>query len=474
MKILSTISLILLSTTALITAKIKVACVGDSITFGSGIPDRDKLSYPAQLGPLLGDDYEVQNFGVSGATMLQKGDKPYMNTKAYKTSLAYQPNIVIIKLGTNDSKPHNWKLKASFSESTNNLITSYQKLSTKPRIILCKPAPVLGDGRWGITEKVVRGEVSKQIENVAFNKNLELVDLHIPLRDKPELIPDRVHPNAEGAELLARHLHRIINMPRDSSYNAFIIKKEAVKNFHGYNMGEWIEGAKYKVVSPRIAAKGAPWIWRARFWGHQPQFDVQMLELGYHIVYCDVANLFGAPSAVAKWDECYKLTQEWGLGPKPILEGMSRGGLIIHNWAVANPEKVAGIISDNAVMDIKSWPAGFGTGKGAPSAWKKCKAAYGFKTDDQAKAYLKNPVDTIQALKQANIPILYLVGADDNVVPPAENSGLAEKKLNPYPLLTVINKPGKGHHPHSLPNPAPITEFALKCSGFSVNSTSNK
>jgi lysophospholipase L1-like esterase/pimeloyl-ACP methyl ester carboxylesterase len=465
MKILSTISLILLGTTALITAKIKVACVGDSITFGSGIPDREKLSYPAQLGPLLVDEYEVRNFGVSGATMLQKGDKPYMKTKAYKTSLAYQPDIVIIKLGTNDSKPHNWKLKASFSESTNNLIASYQKLSTKPRIILCKPAPVLGDGRWGITEKVVRGEVSKQIENVAFNKNLELVDLHIPLRDKPELIPDRVHPNAEGALRIAKHLHRYLTMPREKEFLISMDKDEAKKSFYGFKTYQPKESG-IKIVFPHVTAKGAPWIWRARFWGHQPQFDVQMLELGYHIVYCDVANLFGAPSAVAKWDVCYKLTQKWELGPKPILEGMSRGGLIIHNWAVANPEKVAGIISDNAVMDIKSWPAGFGAGKGAASAWKKCKAAYGFETDDQAKAYLQNPVDTIQALKQANIPLLYLIGADDNVVPPAENSGLAEKTLKPYPLLTVINKPGKGHHPHSLPNPAPITEFALKCCGF--------
>jgi pimeloyl-ACP methyl ester carboxylesterase len=236
-------------------------------------------------------------------------------------------------------------------------------------------------------------------------------------------------------------------------------------SFYGYPMTNTFTG-RQKVVSPRIPAKGKPWIWRARFWGHEPQFDIQMLELGYHIVYCDVAGLFGAPSAVAKWDECYKMTQQWGLNPKPILEGMSRGGLIIHNWAVANPDKVAGIIGDNCVMDFKSWPAGFGTGKGSAGDWKTCKAAYGFETDAQAKTYLQNPIDTIETIKKANIPILYLIGAYDDVVPPAENSGLAEQKLKPYPHLRVINKLGKGHHPHSLPNPAPITEFALKCCGF--------
>src|SRR4051812_7771397 len=87
--------------------KIKVACVGDSITFGAGIKDRDKNSYPAQLQGLLGSGYEVKNFGVSGATLLKEGDKPYWKEKAFEAAKKFEPNIVIIKLGTNDSKPQN-------------------------------------------------------------------------------------------------------------------------------------------------------------------------------------------------------------------------------------------------------------------------------------------------------------------------------------------------------------------------------
>ncbi len=468
-----TITLFCLSSPLL--AKTKIACVGDSITFGSGIPAREKLSYPSQLGALLGDEYEVRNFGVSGATMLDNGDKPYVKTQAYKPSLEFQPDIVIIKLGTNDSKPHNWKHKGNFTQSTNNLIASYQKLTSsngkKPRIILCKPAPVLG-AQWGITEKITRGEIGKLLDKISYHRHLELIDLHIPLRDKPEFIPDKVHPNAFGAERMARHIHRYLSMPREQfTLNDFLHADTSY--FHGYPFSEW-NGGKHKIVHPLTPAKGHPWIWRARFWGHQPQFDIQMLELGYHIVYCDVADLFGSPAAVKKWDEFYKLTQQWGLGSKPVLEGMSRGGLIIHNWAVANPDKVAGIIGDNCVMDIKSWPAGFGTGKGHPATWEKCKAAYGFKTDDQAKTYLQNPIDTIQAIKKANIPVLYLINLADGVVPPAENSALAADKLKPYPQLNVIEKAGMGHHPHSLPNPAPITDFALKCSGFSLESAVTK
>ena len=457
-----------LCTLTLVNAKTKVACVGDSITFGAGIKERVKNCYPAQLAALLGDDYEVKNFGVNGATMLQQGNKPYLKQGAYKRALSFQPDVVIIKLGTNDSKPQNWEHKDHFQESANKLIRSFQALETKPRIILCKPAPVVED-RWGINEKITRGEVAKQIETIAFKNKLELVDLHITLRDKPEFIPDKVHPNAQGAERIAKHLHRVLTIPRSSSTKTINQKVETSSHFYGYNMVTGSTPISFKIVSPLTPAKGKPWIWRARFWGHQPQFDIQMLELGYHIVYCDVADLFGSPEAVKRWDSFYIITQEWGLHPKPVLEGMSRGGLIIHNWALSNPDKVAGIIGDNCVMDIKSWPAGFSKGAGSPGAWETCKNAYGLKSDAEAKTFLQNPIDRLENIQKANIPLLYLISTGDKIVPAAENSGLAAEQLKTYPQLKVITKPGKGHHPHSLPNPAPITEFALKCYGFSVN-----
>ncbi len=459
------ILLTLIYSITLLSAQVKIACVGDSITFGSGIKQRETLSYPSQLRSMLGKNYEVKNFGVSGCTMLQKGDRPYMKTTTYKASLEYQPDIVIIKLGTNDSKPRNWKHKTSFPSSANKLITSYQQLNSKPRIILCKPVPVIGSGRWGITEKILRNDVAKQIAKVASSMNIELINLHIPLRDKPELIPDTVHPNAEGAKLIAQHLNQYLSQPRDKSFKFVTSNNSSESYFHGFKMLSWNKN-KHRIVIPKLAAQGKPWIWRARFWGHQPQFDIQMLELGYHILYCDVANLFGAPSAVKRWDNFYQITQQKGLNPKPILEGMSRGGLIIHNWAVANPDKVAGIIGDNCVMDFKSWPAGMGAANTSTRAWNNCKSAYNFKTDAQAKTYKLNPIDTLNKIKQANIPLLYLIGLNDKVVPASENASLAEEKLKPYQHLTIINKPGKGHHPHSLPNPAPITKFALKCSGF--------
>ena len=124
------------------TAKIKVACIGDSITFGAGIKDRDHNSYPAQLGKLLGEGWEVRNFGVNGHTLLKKGDHPYVNSGQYKAALAFQPDVVIIKLGTNDSKPNNWRQKNAFIGDYLRMIDSFRKLESQPVVWLCKAVPV--------------------------------------------------------------------------------------------------------------------------------------------------------------------------------------------------------------------------------------------------------------------------------------------------------------------------------------------
>ncbi|NWK55401.1 prolyl oligopeptidase family serine peptidase [Verrucomicrobiaceae bacterium N1E253] len=450
-------------------APVKVACVGDSITFGAGVAAREKLNYPRQLGYLLGAGYEVRNFGRSGATMLSKGNLPYMKQVQYRKSLEFQPDIVILKLGTNDSKPQNWKHKGEFAADAMALVKTYQALPSKPRVILCKPVVVAKD-RWGITEKVVKREVSSAIAKVAQDLGVEMIDLRPILLNHKDWVPDGVHPNAFGAEAIARHLYRYLTTARETTPKISYPKATKSSWFHGFEMLDFkLDGVACKIVKPRRVAKGAPWVWRARFWGHQPQFDVAMLELGWHVVYCDVANLFGAPDAVKRWDRFYQETQRIGLHAKVVLEGMSRGGLIIHNWAVANPAKVAGLIADNAVMDITSWPGGLGTGKGSEKDWNRCKQVYGLADDAAARAYDKNPVDTVKQLAEAKVPLLYLVGTADKVVPADENSFFARDQLAGYPGLQVIEKPGKGHHPHALENPAPIVDFALKAHGLYRN-----
>ncbi|MFK7790715.1 MAG: GDSL-type esterase/lipase family protein [Phycisphaeraceae bacterium] len=193
---------------------IRIACVGDSITFGAGIKDRKKNNYPTQLQGLLGESFAVQNFGVSGATLLKKGNKPYWKLKQFQAAQELQPNIVVIKLGTNDTKPNNWKHKDEYQADYLEMIEIFQQLDSKPKIYLCYPAPVIGE-QWGINDKTVREEVIPMIDAIAKKTKLPIIDLYAPLKDKPELIPDKVHPNAEGATIIAETVAKAITAKED-------------------------------------------------------------------------------------------------------------------------------------------------------------------------------------------------------------------------------------------------------------------
>ena len=191
------------------TQTIRVACIGDSITYGYSIKNRIKDCYPAQLGRMLGQKWQVRNFGVSGATLLKKGDLPYWNQQAFKDALAYNPNVVIIKLGTNDTKPQNWKYKDQFFADYSDMIDCFAELPSKPRIWICKPVPAYGE-RWGISETIIKNEVIPLIDRIARSKHVAVIDLYGPLSGKPELFPDQIHPNAEGAYDIAKVIYAVL------------------------------------------------------------------------------------------------------------------------------------------------------------------------------------------------------------------------------------------------------------------------
>ena len=181
--------------------KIKIACIGDSITYGYGINDRRK-TYPAQLEALLGSSYEVQNFGVSARTLLKKGNHPYWKETAYRNALTYQPNKVIIKLGTNDVKDINWSHKASFATDLKQMVKSFQQLASKPQVYLSLPVPV-EKTRWTISDKRLKNELIPIIRLVAKELNLAVIDFYNAVPSRPEFYIDGVHPNARGAEIMA-------------------------------------------------------------------------------------------------------------------------------------------------------------------------------------------------------------------------------------------------------------------------------
>jgi lysophospholipase L1-like esterase len=182
-------------------APVKVACVGDSITQGSGAAKGK--SYPAQLQELLGAEWKIGNFGVSGRTLLKKGDFPYWKEKAYQEALKFEPDVVIIMLGTNDTKPQNWKHEKEFVDDYAELVNSFQGLASEPRIYVCRPCPVPEPGNFGINDKNLQ-EWIKRIDRLAEEMQLGVIDMHKALADKPQLLPDKVHPNTEGAGEMAK------------------------------------------------------------------------------------------------------------------------------------------------------------------------------------------------------------------------------------------------------------------------------
>lgn len=189
---------------------IKVACIGNSITYGSGIKDRNKDGYPAVLGRLLGSNYEVHNFGIGGRTLLMKGDRPYMKEQIFQDALSFQPDIVTIKLGTNDTKPQNWKYKADFKKDLVTLINAFKQLPSNPKIYLCFPVPAYGV-KWGINDSTITREVIPYIKSVAKKMKLKTIDLHTPMSGLSMYFPDQIHPNEAGANRIAEEIYRVIS-----------------------------------------------------------------------------------------------------------------------------------------------------------------------------------------------------------------------------------------------------------------------
>lgn len=238
--------------------------------------------------------------------------------------------------------------------------------------------------------------------------------------------------------------------------------------WHGYDQFRFtVDGHNAYVVVPHKAAVGNPWVWRARFPDYHAEMDIALLDKGFHIGYVDVAGMYGSPAAVALGDKFYTLATEHGLAQKPVLEGVSRGGLFVYNWAAKNLDHVACIYCDTPVMDIRSWPGGKGKGVGSAASWKECLGAYGL-SEEQATAYKENPLDHVAAIVKAGIPILHIVSESDRVVPPAENTYLALERV-PEPMrrnfrimkLRQGTEESQGHH-FQHPNPSGVVSFIVQ------------
>ena len=202
--------------------QLRVACVGDSVTYGFGIPRRGENCYPAVLQTLLGNGYCVNNYGYSGRTACLMGDRPYRTEHLCTESRAFAPDIVVILLGANDSKAFNWGTEVAgviaypgqFEFDYGELIAMYQALPSHPKVYVATPLPAYPDGsgkvRYDIQPEVIRDEILPAVRRIAEKTGAALIDLYPVFDGKPELFSDGLHPTAEGAALLAQAVYDAI------------------------------------------------------------------------------------------------------------------------------------------------------------------------------------------------------------------------------------------------------------------------
>ena len=191
---------------------IKVACIGDSVTAGYLLSDAVKESYPSQLQILMGEKYEVKNFGYSGATLLKKGHKPYYKTKEFADALAYSPDIAVIHLGLNDTDPRNWpNYKEEFDADYSWLIDILKKQNPAVKIYICRLTPIFNDhSRFKSGTRDWFWQIQSHIPNIAKANRVGLIDLHEKLYPRPDLFPDALHPTKEGAAIFAQTVYENI------------------------------------------------------------------------------------------------------------------------------------------------------------------------------------------------------------------------------------------------------------------------
>jgi hypothetical protein len=239
-----------------------------------------------------------------------------------------------------------------------------------------------------------------------------------------------------------------------------IMKKTLWKGYTRFDF--LVNGREGLIIVPAIPAKGNPWIWRAEFFDAFAQVDMAMLEKGWYLAYYKVSDMYGCPEAIHSMRrfQSYVETQ-FNLAKKTVLFGFSRGGLYSFNYAAEYSDKVSGLYLDAPALDIRSWPGGFGKAVRSEKEWQECLNHYGL-TEETVKDFNGNPLDKIDQVAKALIPIIVVYGDADTAAIFSENAEILIKQYTDMGgVIKVIVKPGGGHHPHSLEDPTPIVDFLI-------------
>lgn len=230
-----------------------------------------------------------------------------------------------------------------------------------------------------------------------------------------------------------------------------------------------LAGTTLSLQVPDQPAPSRPWLWVGEFGGHLRSLEQGLVARGWHVAYVKASNRFGSPQAMAIWEQVYtELHQRLGLSARPALLGISRGGLYVNAWTRLHPDRVSVLYLDNGVCDVRSWPGGLALsqrGTGSANDWRLCKTEFGYADDIEAQAKAVRPADGMAPAIAAGVLLISVHGTADKVVPYVDNAArVVEYWQQQGGRVRIFPKEGGDHHPHGLPDPAPLIELLVAAS----------
>ena len=235
-------------------------------------------------------------------------------------------------------------------------------------------------------------------------------------------------------------------------------------DFYGFVCHNFdVDGREARVVEPVTPLPNRPWIWRTMYWDAFPGVERALLDRGYYVAHIEIGKTYASPESLAPFDTFYRLlTTDFSFSPRPVLEGLSLGGLYNYRWAQANPEKVGVLYGDAPLCSLKIYPGPRGSRPGNEEDFQRFMDEYHLTNDEDYLTLKGSPIDTLAPLAAENVPIIHVIGDLDEACVPSENSDIVHERYTKLGgNIVVIVKHGCAHHPHGLADPTPVVDYIM-------------
>lgn len=440
-------------------------CAGAAFSEESRIKSGDKIAFMGASITQFGYDHPdgyvhrvVEGFREAGVEVvaipagISGNESNQMLARVERDVIAKKPDWMTLKVGGNDV----WHQTHSFEEFQKNVVALVDKVEAAGiKIMLITQTPLGED--VSDERNICLAPFTDFIRKLAADRGYLLADANADMTnalsdrhpgEPNRLTTDGVHLNEWGNRLMARSVLRAFGVPEFPGHTTAL---------DGATLYEFpLEGRTAKIILPNQPAEGKPWLLRTVYWRAFPNSEDVMIQKGWAVATIQTSDSFSTPGDIAQQTALYDcLVKEHGFAPKPIVFGMSLGGLSALRWAIIHPEKICGIYVDAPVANFNDWKE--------HALWKAAVREYGFSEAELLQG-AGSPINGCRQIAEHKIPMLLICGAADQIVHYETNGKrVAEEFKKAGGDLTEIVKPDGDHHPHGLDDPRPVVEFYEKC-----------